>query len=436
MTVHDQAEFDRLPGQAAMYRAGLALLGGDLAGAIAHGERAADLSAAEDHLGRGAAAALIGLAQWSGGHLERAARHYAEAIVEFESAGFYADILACSLGLADMQVARGRLAEAERTLGAGLELAAAHGPLRGTADMHVGLAEIHLERNELAAATERLRASLEVGEHLALGQHPYRWRVVDARLLAIGGDHTGALQRLREAERCYDTDYSPKLRPVTATTARVQLAAGNLTAAKEWADRSGITADDTPSYVREYEHLTLARVLLASGRAADALPMLERLLHAAEIGGRDGTAVEAGSLLALAHQDHGEQGQALAVLGDAMTRAAPERFVRVFLALGAPMTALLTTAVRHDRTADQARGVLAAAATPASVPPRPALVAPLTSRELEVLRLLRTDLTGPAIAGELVVSLNTVRTHTKNIFTKLGVTNRRSAVRRAGELGL
>jgi len=53
-----------------------------------------------------------------------------------------------------------------------------------------------------------------------------------------------------------------------------------------------------------------------------------------------------------------------------------------------------------------------------------------------VLRLLRSELTGPEIAGELVVSLNTVRTHTKNIFAKLGVTNRRAAVRRADELGL
>jgi LuxR family maltose regulon positive regulatory protein len=64
------------------------------------------------------------------------------------------------------------------------------------------------------------------------------------------------------------------------------------------------------------------------------------------------------------------------------------------------------------------------------------LVDELSGRELEVLRLLRSELSGPEIAAELVVSLNTVRTHTKNIFTKLGVNNRRAAVRRASELGL
>jgi LuxR family maltose regulon positive regulatory protein len=52
------------------------------------------------------------------------------------------------------------------------------------------------------------------------------------------------------------------------------------------------------------------------------------------------------------------------------------------------------------------------------------------------VRLLASDLDGPDIARTLVVSVNTVRTHTKNIYAKLGVTNRRAAVRRARELGL
>jgi LuxR family maltose regulon positive regulatory protein len=65
-----------------------------------------------------------------------------------------------------------------------------------------------------------------------------------------------------------------------------------------------------------------------------------------------------------------------------------------------------------------------------------ALIEPLSERELEVLRLLATDLDGPEIASELVVSLHTVRSHTKNIYAKLGVNNRRGAVSRAAELDL
>jgi LuxR family transcriptional regulator, maltose regulon positive regulatory protein len=434
--VHDHHEFRRLPAQAPMYRSALALLRGDLTAAVAHAERSASLCTEDDHLGRGAAAALIGLARWTAGDLTSAADRYVAAIRAFETAGFLADILGCSLGLADVRVAQGQLSEAERTLQRGLELGAARGPLRGTADMHVGLAELLLERNELDAAAEHLRASVELGE--CLGQHAYRWRVVEARLRSIHGDHDGALELLREAEERYDTDYSPRTRPVVATTARTRLAAGDLAGAERWAAAAGVSADDEPTYLREYEHLTFARVLLAGGRAADAVPLLERLFTAAVAGGRAGAAVEAEMLLALARHASGGAGTALATLEDALTRAAPERFVRVFLDEGVPMTALLEAAARHGRRPSGPAAALLAAAggDRGGVSRVRGLVDPLSTRELDVLRLLRTELTGPEIAAELVVSLNTVRTHTKHIFTKLGVTNRRAAVRRAEELGL
>ncbi len=76
----------------------------------------------------------------------------------------------------------------------------------------------------------------------------------------------------------------------------------------------------------------------------------------------------------------------------------------------------------------------APAAGPAT--PRQPLLDPLSERELDVLRLLASDLSGPAIARELSVSVNTVRTHTRHIYAKLGVTNRREAVRKAARLGL
>jgi LuxR family maltose regulon positive regulatory protein len=64
------------------------------------------------------------------------------------------------------------------------------------------------------------------------------------------------------------------------------------------------------------------------------------------------------------------------------------------------------------------------------------LIEPLSQRELDVLRLFDSDLSGPDIARELVVALSTVRTHTKSIYGKLGVSSRHAAIKRAGELGL
>jgi LuxR family maltose regulon positive regulatory protein len=98
------------------------------------------------------------------------------------------------------------------------------------------------------------------------------------------------------------------------------------------------------------------------------------------------------------------------------------------------MASLLRAAAKQGIARNYVRRLLAAVTKDA--PASQGLIEPLSERELDVLRLLGTDLDGPEIARELIVSLNTVRTHTKNIYAKLGVNNRRAAVRRARELDL
>jgi LuxR family maltose regulon positive regulatory protein len=112
--------------------------------------------------------------------------------------------------------------------------------------------------------------------------------------------------------------------------------------------------------------------------------------------------------------------------------AEPEGYARTFLAEGPPLVALLEAAVAHGVAPTAARRLLGAGDRPRRQP----LAEPLSERELEVLRLLATDLDGPDIARELVVALSTVRSHTKSIYAKLGVNSRRAAIRRADELGL
>ena len=101
------------------------------------------------------------------------------------------------------------------------------------------------------------------------------------------------------------------------------------------------------------------------------------------------------------------------------------------------MAALLKPLTKQSAAPGHVRRLLASATRIQHRPANPkALVEPLSDRELDVLRLLGTDLDGPDIARELSVSLNTMRTHTKNIYAKLGVTSRRAAVRQAHDLNL
>lgn len=439
--VFDQEAFARIPAQAAVYRAALALIAGDLEATVEQASRALNLADPSDHLRRGSAAALVGLAEWTAGDIDAAVAHYTEAVAALTAAGHISDVLGCSIALADMRLAQGRLGDAIRTFEAGLTLAREHTVVRGTADMHAGLAEAFLERNDLAAAREHLEAIARLGDQAGLPQHPYRWRVATARVRQAEGDAPAALALFDEAERVYNSDFSPPVRPVPAVKARALLAMGDVAAARRWASGRRLGPDDELSYVHEYELVTLARVLLAEGRVADATRLLQRLLAAAEHGRRAGSAVEILVALSIAQEAAGDYTAAAATLEEALVRAQPEGRLRVFVDELASLAPLLRTVSRKEAAGDVARQVLTTGpaavgtAPPAGRSPQ-GLVDELSSRELDVLRLLKTDLSGPEIARELVVSLNTMRTHTRNIYTKLGVSGRREAVRRAAELGL
>ena len=446
MVVVDEDAFRRLPGSVAIHRAGLALLLGDVAGTIAHARRALDLVPEDDDLGRGAASALLGLAYWSRADLEAASSLYAGAIPRFERIGHLSDAIGLALALADMRIAQGRLHDAMRTYERGLELATGQGAivLRGAADMHVGMSEILRERDDLVGAAQHLQQARDLGEENGLPQNPYRSRVAAARIRQAEGDPEAALELLAEAGRLYATDFSPDVRPVDALKARVWIAQGRLSEAMGWARERGLSAADDLSYLREFEHMTLARLILAQGardrsddRIGEAIDLLERLLVAAEDGGRTGSVIEILVVLALARRARNDVPGALASLERAVALAEPEGYVRVVADEGPPMAGLLRLAAQQRDASGYLRRLLAATVTPAArAPVDQPLIEPLSERELEVLRLLGSDLNGPDIARELVVSLNTVRSHTKNIFAKLGVNSRRAAVSRAAELGL
>jgi LuxR family maltose regulon positive regulatory protein len=266
-----------------------------------------------------------------------------------------------------------------------------------------------------------------------------------ARVREAEGDLDGAATLLAEAERVYAGDFSPDVRPIAAMRARVLIAQERWDDALGWARDRGLSIDDDLSYLREFEHVTLARAMLARSRNDRAEPSLDgalgllgRLLHAAEAGGRTGSVIEILVLQALGLQVRGDVPAALAPLGQALTLAEPEGYARVFLDEGQPMAALLEAEAQRGIVTDYVQRLLAAGrgTEPAWSSAAERLIEPLSSREVDVLRLLATDLGGPDIARQLVVSLNTVRTHTKNIYAKLGVNNRRAAVRRAEELHL
>lgn len=466
----DQAEFARVPAQIEMYRAALALVGGNPEGAIGRAARAIDAAPVDDDLTPPSAAAISGLASWTMGDVVAAHASYMDAVAGLTRAGHVADVLGCSLAVADMELTLGRLNDAETTLRSALDLAernspAGGGPLRGTSDMLVALSRIAWHRGDMDTAADLVRRSDDLGEAAGLSQNPYRWRVAMARVRAAERDWAGALELIDEATRVYVADYSPPVHPLHATRARLLAAAGDLDAAMAWAREHALSPADDLSYLREYEHVTLSRVLLAQYHSRgdesalkEAGGLLDRLFEAAESGSREGSVLEVEVLRAVARHAAGDVDAALEALERAVDLAEPQNWARFLLDSAPGLGDLLTLLAERRPHAQFVRDLLTrrsgeplqaslsrAAASSAAAgnydaaarqAVREELLDPLSDRELDVLRLLASDLDGPGIARELVVSLNTVRTHTKHVYAKLGVNSRRAAVSRAHQLGL
>src|SRR3712207_5743814 len=250
-----------------------------------------------------------------------------------------------------------------------------------------------------------------------------------ARVQEGQGDLEGALDLLAEAERQYVESPDPDVRPVAALKTRVWVAQGRLAEALGWTREQGLSAHDDLSYLREFEHITLARVLLARYQSDreeryihEAMGLLERLLIAAEEGGRMGSVIEILVLQALAHEAQGDSPSALVPLERALSLAEPGGYVRIFVDEGLPMARLLYEALSQGVESDYVRRLLAAfpvaeSEQTASSPMRGSnseLVEPLSERELEVLQLIAEGLTNQEVATRLYLSLHTVKVHARN----------------------
>jgi LuxR family transcriptional regulator, maltose regulon positive regulatory protein len=320
--------------------------------------------------------------------------------------------------------------------------------LQGAADMHVGMSSLHFERNDLQTAAQCLLTSQSLGELAALPQNPYRWRAAMARIRQAQGDLDGALELLEEAERVYDGNFSPNVRPVATRKVRVWLAQGRIGDALNWARECGHSVDDKLTYLHEFDHITLARVLLACQQhnradvvVAEIMKFLERLLKAAEESGRMGSAIEIIILQALAYHMQGSLPAAFLPLQRALTLAEPQGYIRIFLDEDKSMLELLREASARKIMPDYTDKLLAAfqaeqrESRDKSALPQP-LIDPLSQRELDVLRLIALGLSNQEICERLFLALDTVKGHNRRIFDKLQVQRRTEAIVRAHELGL
>ena len=450
----NRSGFAILPGNIALTRAYNAQVQGNVTNTVKYAELALQLIPEGDIYRRAQAVITLEITHWAGGDLESSLLAIRAWMADMHKVGNPVFVIVSAFAEADMLVVLGRLHDAIRAYQQALQLASEHGAdaQQITAHHHLGLALIYHELGDSESTAAHLQTAADLGQRTTLVDWLHRWKLAQARFKESAGEWDAALELLDEAKRGYVKTVIPVTRPVEALKARIYLKQGRLDKTQAWAQERGLSVTDEARYLGEYEHLTMARVRMGEGSFAGVDELLERLLTLAESQKRTGSVIEILLTQALVHQAQGNHSEALAALERALTLTEPEGYLRAFVDEGEVMR-LLILDFRFTIEASARNGVhplfgyvdklLSAFPQPATTTPKSKIknlkseiVEPLSERELEVLKLLRTELSGPEIADQLIVSPNTFRTHTKNIFNKLGVNSRRAAVRRAEELDL
>jgi LuxR family maltose regulon positive regulatory protein len=313
----------------------------------------------------------------------------------------------------------------------------------------LGLGALALEENDLKTAERYVTEGMEISQ-----QFPEEDLLAHGPLMLARLKH--ALGEVKQAqgllgELAAQTKYPLLLREVRAYQARLSLVMGDLSSVQRWSAGSVQPADDFLGSYQEREALVVARLLVAQRQEGQALHLLDDWLSDAQAKGRARSEMEILILIALAHAALEDLSQAKQALVRALALAQPESYLRLFLDEGEPLAAILKILqpdIKEEPLANFARALIYAQAqrtrhenatssgSMAPIRQQMGILEPLSEQEQRVLRLIGEGLTNPEIAQELIVSLNTIKTHVKSIYRKLNLSSRKEARQAARYLNL
>ena len=419
----------------------LVRLRGDFPSAITHAKRALETLPLDEHVLRG----------WAYWNLAQVYRYSDEIenwkmvidqvwvhVPKIEQSGVSILILD---SYAELLIFRGQLQLAEKVWHQALVLAETHFGSKHVliaSTIYCGLGMLYFEWNDLNAAEQYLTTAVDLAERGGMMEVNLEGHISLARLNYIQGNHESALSILQNMELTIqsrpETKHSIRARAYQAIWEHRR---GNRAYFNNWVETRQLKLNDQPDYLHEPEYFILARALMFDDKADMALKLIEYLYENARSKGRMGTEIKALVIKAIALEKQGETAKALVSLKRALSLAEPSGYVRVFLEGGRTMSSLLhKLAARGSLQTYVNKLISAFGDTYEAAGELKSIVEPLSERELGVLRLIAAHLSSREIAEELNISINTVRTHKKNIYGKLNVHNHSEAIAYAETMGL
>jgi LuxR family maltose regulon positive regulatory protein len=438
---------DTMLGEIESVRATIACFRGDMTTAMTLSRRALAALPADEHVLRGLLADNMAMniadAVGGSGDLAAAGRIYREAVSAGRASGNNLVTAFALNRLAQWQREQGQLHLAADTFGEVL-LLSSNNRLKLTPGevgaAHLGLGELSYQWNQLAEADDHLQTALD---HLQTGNPlllPTAYAACSFVLQAQGKPGEARDQMKQAVELAHNSNITWMASNVSAAQSRLALRQGNLEAASRWADTCGLEVGDELGINHLGEYATLARVRLAQGDVAAAGDLLTWLHDFVTSLGLLGSTAEVQLLQALVSLARDDGTQAVAILTQSVALVAPEGYIRLYLDEGVQVAQLLEqVSLDNGQAADylsRLRHAFAATEAAVALPQYGRLLDPLSDREIEILRLLAAGLSSSEIARELTIAVSTVRTHRKNIYSKLDVHSRHEAVIRAQELQL
>ena len=306
--------------------------------------------------------------------------------------------------------------------------------------------EVLAELNDLDGALQRANQGVKITE-CGMDVATLAWSYLcQVRVLLSRSDVIGAAEIVDKMRLLTEKRELPLALTnlMSSWCARVWLAQGKLPLLSKWDQQQGLDPNGDLPFLRQTEYVALCRILIAQRRLDEALKLLQRLLETPGAAEHVARTIEVLILQAITFQAEEDEDRAVVALERALTLAEPEGFFRIFVDEGPQMASLLYKAGTRGVAPEYTRRLLAA--FPVSEPDESSasdaqaseygLFEPLSERELDVLQLIGEGLSNNDIGSKLFISAHTVKTHTRNIYAKVGVHSRTAAVARARALGI